>query len=84
MVLGILVLAGGWTVTMITIMLTVRYSYLYQYWHPRLMLPAVMIFAIPIAWITSQVLYGRRSLQMALLTGSICQAVIHLGVIVCR
>lgn len=83
-VIGILILGGGWMATMLTIMLTVGYSYLYQYWHPRLMLPAVVLFAIPVAWIFSRWLQGRWRLQIALLAGSVCQAIVHILVILAR
>jgi hypothetical protein len=83
-VLAILVLAGGWMAAMTIIVLTVSHSYLYQYWHPRLVLPAVVLFAIPVAWISSRLLQGRPRLQMALLAGSVCQAIIHLGVVLGR
>jgi len=83
-ILAILDLACGWMATMFVIVLTVSHSYLYQYWHPRLVLPAVVLFAIPGAWICSQLLLGRPRLQMALLAGSICQTIIHLGVVLGR
>ena len=83
-ILAILVLAGSWATTMVIIVLTVPYAYLFQYWHPRLMLPAVVLFAIPVAWLASHVLRGRQRLQIALLAGSIFQAIVHLGVIVGR
>ena len=83
-ILGILILGGGWLATLTTIMLTVRYSYLYQYWHPRLILPAVILFAIPAAWIFAQWFEGRRRLQLALLAGTACQAVVHILVLLAR
>ncbi|MGA7127603.1 MAG: hypothetical protein WBZ19_14930 [Chthoniobacterales bacterium] len=83
-IIGILILAGGWLGTMTTIMLIVGYSYLYQYWHPRLILPAVMLFAIPVAWIFSQWLQGRRRLQLALLAGTACQTMVHILVVLAR
>jgi hypothetical protein len=69
---------------MVIIVLAVPYAYLFQYWHPRLILPAVVLFAIPVAWLASHVLRGRQRLQIALLAGSIFQAIVHLGVIVGR
>jgi hypothetical protein len=83
-VLGILIMAGAWTAAMSTIVMIVHYAYGYQYWHPRLMLPAILLFAIPVAWMVSRVLSGRPLVQMAFLAGSICQAMVHLGVILGR
>lgn len=83
-ILGILILGGGWLATLTTIMLTVRYSYLYQYWHPRLILPAVILFALPAAWIFEQWLEDRRRLQLTLLAGTACQAVVHILVVLAR
>jgi hypothetical protein len=83
-VLAILLMAGAWTAAMTTIVMIVHYAYAYQYWHPRLMLPAVVLFAIPVAWMVSRVLFGRPLLQIAFLVGSICQAIVHLGVIIGR
>lgn len=83
-VLAILAMAGAWTAAMTTIVMIVRHAYGYQYWHPRLVLPAVVLFAIPVAWIVSRVLSHRPLLQIAVLAAAICQAVVHLGVIVGR
>lgn len=83
-VLAILILGAAWTATMTIAMLTVPFAYLFQYWHPRLMLPAVVLLAIPVAWLASEMLRNRTRLQIALLAGCVCQALVHLGVILGR
>jgi hypothetical protein len=83
-VLAILILGAGWTAVMTIVMLTVHVAYVYQYWHPRLMLPAVVLLAIPVAWLASEILRNRTRLQIALLAGCVCQALVHLGVILGR
>jgi hypothetical protein len=81
-VLGAAVIAGAWIAAVAFVNLTVDNAYLWQYWHPRLIVAALPPLVLVGAWALDQITTttGRRLFLAIVIAQAVVQSLSMAGV----